>query len=58
MTSDKICNVQDIEELRGVLSEGGHSVSCAKCCATSDDAQQLCEPVYKKGKNLFCDPRL
>jgi hypothetical protein len=53
----KICGIEDPDELRSALSEGGGDVSCAKCCATSNDADQLCDPVFEKGENLFCDPR-
>ncbi len=53
----KICGIEDPEELRSALTEGGGSVSCAKCCATSDDPGHLCDPVFSKGDNLFCDPK-
>ncbi len=53
----KICGIEDPEELRSALTKEGGSASCAKCCATSDDPEHLCDPVTKKGENLFCDPR-
>jgi len=55
--SGKLCFIEDPDELRESLVGGGGSASCSKCCATSDDPQQLCDPVFTKGSNLFCDPR-
>ena len=52
---EKICNIQDAEQLRSVLVKGG-KMSCAICCATSDDSSELCSPVKTAGTNLFCDP--
>jgi hypothetical protein len=54
----KICNIEDTEQLRSVLVEGGSKLSCEICCATSNDAESLCKPVESKGSNLFCDPRI
>ncbi len=54
--TEKICTIDDPVELNEILSHSG-SASCAKCCATSDDPEQLCDPVFGKGENLFCDPR-
>lgn len=51
---DKICTIEDTEQLRSVLSKGG-KVTCSKCCASSDDPATLCSPVMSPGANLFCD---
>ncbi|MGE4542512.1 MAG: hypothetical protein AB7D06_00250 [Pedobacter sp.] len=50
----KFCEIQDTEELRSHLIQGG-KMTCAKCCATSNDPEELCEPVKTPGANLFCD---
>jgi hypothetical protein len=47
---EKLCATEDISQ----LTTGG-DVSCAKCCARSDDPAELCDPVHSKGANLFCD---
>jgi hypothetical protein len=47
---EKICATEDFSQ----LTKGG-DVSCAKCCARSDDPAKLCDPVLSKGDNLFCD---
>jgi len=52
----KICNIEDTEQLRSVLVEGGSKLSCEICCATSNDPGNLCKPVQSRGANLFCDP--
>ena len=46
----KLCVTEDVSQ----LTKGGE-VSCAICCARSDDKSQLCDPVRKFGDNLFCD---
>ncbi len=46
---DKLCTTDDYTR----LLKGGE-VSCFKCCASSDDASELCEPVQKSEDNLFC----
>jgi len=46
---DKLCTTEDYSK----LLKGGE-VSCAKCCARSDDASELCDPVLKFEDNLFC----
>jgi len=46
----KLCGTEDISE----LTKGG-CMSCAICCARSDDPKLLCDPVMKSGDNLFCD---
>jgi hypothetical protein len=46
----KLCGTEDISE----LAKGG-SMSCAICCARSDDPKLLCDPISKVGENLFCD---
>lgn len=56
-STGKICGIEDPDELRSALTEGSGDVSCAKCCATADDPEHLCAPVFKKGDNLFCDPK-
>ncbi len=52
--SRKFCTIEDLEELRSELMKGGE-VSCAKCCARSDDPSKLCDPVESPGSNLFCE---
>ena len=47
---EKICATEDFSQ----LTKGG-DVSCAKCCARSDDPAKLCDPVPGKGASLFCD---
>jgi len=47
---EKLCTTDDYSQ----LTKGGE-VSCAKCCARSDDPAELCDPVHGKGSNLFCD---
>jgi hypothetical protein len=48
----KLCTTEDYpQQLKG------GELSCAKCCARSDDASELCDPVSKFGDSLFCDPR-
>ena len=46
---DKLCETEDFSK----LTKGGE-LSCAKCCARSDDASELCDPVEKFEDNLFC----
>jgi len=46
----KLCASQDVSQ----LTKGG-GMSCAICCARSDDPKLLCDPVRKFGENLFCD---
>ena len=46
----KLCASQDVSQ----LTKGG-DMSCAICCARSDDPKLLCDPVRKFGENLFCD---
>jgi hypothetical protein len=51
---DKICNISDPEQLRSVVIESG-DLSCAKCCARSNDPAKLCDPVSPPTVNLFCE---
>ena len=51
--SDKICTISDPEQLRPFVIESG-DLSCAKCCARSNDPANLCEPVAATD-NLFCE---
>lgn len=52
---EKICEIQDVEVLREHLVKGGSKVTCAKCCEASNDPEELCEPVYERDSNVFCD---
>jgi len=52
--SDKLCTIEDPADLRSELMRGG-DMSCARCCARSDDPSKLCEPVKSPNVNLFCD---
>ncbi len=51
---EKMCNIQDPEQLRELLIKSG-DWSCVKCCARSDDPENLCEPIKAPNTNLFCD---
>lgn len=51
----KICEIKDPEVMRAHLAKGGAELTCAKCCETSDNPEELCEPVFKPGSNVFCD---
>ncbi len=51
---EKVCEIKDPAELRSIISSGGE-VSCAKCCATSNDPRDLCAPVMRPKANLFCE---
>jgi hypothetical protein len=52
---EKICEIKDPELIRAHLVKGGSKVTCAKCCETSNDPEELCEPVFKRDSNVFCD---
>lgn len=52
--SSKICGITDPNELRSQLMKGSE-LSCARCCAKSDDPSRLCEPVSSSEANLFCE---
>ncbi len=54
MASRKICDIKEIDELREAVIASG-DLSCAKCCARSNDASRLCDPVVPPNKNLFCE---
>ena len=51
---EKICNINDPEQLRPYVVESG-DFSCAKCCARSTDPANLCQPVTPANVNLFCE---
>jgi len=51
----KICEIKDPEVMREHLVNDGSKVTCAKCCETSNDPEKLCEPVFKRDSNVFCD---
>ncbi len=53
-TREKICEIEDVDRLRKVVMKSG-DISCAKCCARSDDPSSLCAPVSSPNKNLFCE---
>jgi hypothetical protein len=54
----KICTIENPEQLRSAIVEGGSKLSCEICCATSNDPVNLCKSVHAKGSNLFCDPKI
>lgn len=54
MSDKKVCDIDNVSELRETVIASG-DLSCARCCARSNDPSRLCEPVASTDKNLFCE---
>jgi hypothetical protein len=46
--TEKVCAIEDTEEIRSVLTKGG-KLTCSVCCASSDDPKALCHSVETPG---------